>query len=63
MDWESVLRGVGYLLLAVGGVSGVSLMFRAMFGFDCSTSAAGTLWGLFIVGLSAGIAIFVLARL
>jgi hypothetical protein len=52
-----VVVGVGLLLL--GGVSGYALFARALkisdkFGDETNV---GTLWGLFLLGLSAGLAL------
>jgi hypothetical protein len=52
-----LIVGVGLLLL--GGISGYALFARAMkisdkFGDETNV---GTLWGLFLLGLSAGLAL------
>jgi hypothetical protein len=56
-DYVVLLVGAGLLLL--GGISGYALFARAMkisdkFGDETNV---GTLWGLFLLGLSAGLAL------
>jgi hypothetical protein len=56
-DYVVLLVGGGLLLL--GGISGYALFARAMkisdkFGDETNV---GTLWGLFLLGLSAGLAL------
>ncbi|HEX6259918.1 MAG TPA: hypothetical protein VFZ51_04625 [Woeseiaceae bacterium] len=57
--FDIVVLVVGIGLLVLGGVSGFSLFARAMkisdkFGDETNV---GTLWGLFLLGLSAGLAL------
>ena len=49
-----ILRFIGIGLVILGGLSGVVLFFRASAG-KAEGSSASTLWGLFIIGLIAGI--------
>jgi hypothetical protein len=54
-----VVLVVGVALLVLGGVSGYALFARALkisdkFGDETNV---GTLWGLFLLGLSAGLAL------
>jgi len=63
MPWTGVLRIVAYALLALSGFSGLALFLRAAFGGESSSSGpAGTLWGIFIVGGAAGVAIIATVR-
>lgn len=50
---------VGLGLVILGGVSGVSLFFRAVVGKDKVSEGPGmgTLWGLFIGGIVGGLII------
>jgi hypothetical protein len=57
--FEIVVLVVGLALLILGGVSGYALFARALkisdkFGDETNV---GTLWGLFLLGLSAGLAL------
>jgi hypothetical protein len=57
--FEIVVLVVGVALLILGGVSGYALFARALkisdkFGDETNV---GTLWGLFLLGLSAGLAL------
>lgn len=57
--FEIVVLIVGVALLILGGVSGYALFARALkisdkFGDETNV---GTLWGLFLLGLSAGLAL------
>jgi hypothetical protein len=56
-SFEIVLLAVGIGLLALGGMSGYFLFARAVkisdrFGDEANV---GTLWGLFLLGVSAGL--------
>jgi len=57
--FDIVVLVVGVALLILGGVSGYALFARALkisdkFGDETNV---GTLWGLFLLGLSAGLAL------
>lgn len=57
--FDTVVMIVGAGLLLLGGVSGYALFARALkisdrFGDETNV---GTLWGLFLLGLSAGLAL------
>jgi hypothetical protein len=57
--FDIVVLVVGVALLLLGGVSGYALFARAVkisdkFGDETNV---GTLWGLFLLGLSAGLAL------
>lgn len=57
--FDMVVMVVGAGLLLLGGVSGYALFARAMkisdkFGDETNV---GTLWGLFLLGLAAGLAL------
>lgn len=57
--FDIVVLVVGVALLVLGGVSGYALFARALrisdkFGDETNV---GTLWGLFLLGLSAGLAL------
>ena len=64
MNNIEIIRGAGIILLILGGVSGVALFFRAISGTDQekTASATATLWGIFIVGMLAGIIILAVTR-
>ncbi len=57
MNPYGILKLVGLGLLLLGGASGIALFFRAVVGKDKISEGPGigTLWGLFIIGLIAGI--------
>jgi len=57
MNPYGIFKLVGLGLLLLGGVSGVALFFRAVVGKDKISEGPGigTLWGLFIIGLIAGL--------
>ena len=48
---------VGVVLLLLGGGSGIALFFRAISGATTreSEGATGVLWGLFLLGIVAGL--------
>ena len=50
-----IFRIIGLGLLLLGGLSGAALFFRAIVGAKDNSDSTSTLWGLFIVGLVAGI--------
>jgi hypothetical protein len=57
--FDIIVLVVGTALLVLGGVSGYALFARALrisdkFGDETNV---GTLWGLFLLGLSAGLAL------
>jgi hypothetical protein len=57
--FDIIVLVVGIALLVLGGVSGYALFARALrisdkFGDETNV---GTLWGLFLLGLSAGLAL------
>jgi hypothetical protein len=61
--FDIVVMTVGGALIVLGGVSGYALFARALklsdrFGDETNV---GTLWGLFLLGLSAGLALLWLA--
>lgn len=51
----SILSLVGMFLLLLATGSGLALFFRAIWGAKDQYDNTSTLWGLFIVGLVAGI--------
>ncbi len=55
----AIFRLLGLGLLILGGLSGIFLFLRAITGFEKASSkeATATLWGLFIIGVVAGIII------
>lgn len=59
MNKYELIYIVGIGLLILGGVSGIALFFRAASGKEKSSEGLGmgTLWGLFIIGILAGIII------
>lgn len=59
MTSREIIRIIGVLLLVLGSVSGVALFIRAVVGDHKISEGPGiaTLWGLFVVGMLAGIII------
>lgn len=59
-----IFRLIGIALVLLGGASGVALFLRAVVGKDKISEGPGigTLWGLFIIGLGAGIIILASTR-
>jgi hypothetical protein len=57
MEARAIFILVAYGLLLLGGASGVVLFLRAAFGSSQASTSGNkeTLWGLFIVGLLAGL--------
>ncbi|MCH8032673.1 MAG: hypothetical protein IH950_02800 [Bacteroidetes bacterium] len=54
----AIIRIVGIILLILGGLSGIALFFRAVTGnLSADDTSTGTLWGLFIIGMIAGLII------
>ena len=55
--FEIVVLVVGFGLLALGGISGYALFTRALKQSDKfgNETNVGTLWGLFLLGISAGL--------
>lgn len=52
----AIFRALGIALLILGGLSGAVLFFKATTGtLHDSSSSLATLWGLFLIGLIAGI--------
>ena len=58
MSKFAILRFVGWILLLLGGISGLALFFKAAFGKSSDETGIATLWGLFIIGLGGGAIIF-----
>ncbi|CAN2043490.1 conserved hypothetical protein [Candidatus Magnetomoraceae bacterium gMMP-1] len=57
MGINGILSLIGIGLITLGGLSGIVLFLRASAGKAEEGTSTGTLWGLFIVGLIAGIII------
>ncbi len=59
MTNREIIRLIGILLLLLGSASGIALFIRALIGRDKAAEGPGmsTLWGLFVVGILAGIII------
>ena len=51
-----IIRLVGFVLLVLGCVSGITLLIKAVTG-KLEDSNTATLWSLFIIGTAAGIII------
>lgn len=50
-----IFRFLGIIMLLIGLSSGVALFFLAVSGSDRLSKSKSTLWGLFLIGLVAGI--------
>ena len=57
MNTSVIFKYVGLGLLLLGGASGMALFIRAVIGKDSISQGPGigTLWGLFIIGIIAGL--------
>ncbi|GAH03622.1 unnamed protein product [marine sediment metagenome] len=63
MQKHTIFNFIGIGLLVLGGISGFSLFIRAVVGKEKFSEGwgIGTLWGLFIIGLVAGITILAIS--
>ncbi len=57
-----MLRVLSYFLMTLGALSGLSLFVLSVTGSTRLMPASRTLWGLFAIGLAAGIALYFLSN-
>lgn len=50
-----ILRPLAIFMIILGACSGIALFFIAVSGSDKLSKSSSTLWGLFIIGIVAGI--------
>ena len=57
-----MLRILSYFLMTLGALSGLALFVLSVTGSQRLQPAMRTLWGLFAIGLEAGIALYFLSN-
>jgi hypothetical protein len=57
-----MLRILSYFLMTLGALSGLALFILSVTGSPRLQPAMRTLWGLFAIGLAAGIALYFLSN-
>ena len=57
-----MLRVLSYFLMTLGSLSGLALFVLSVTGSTRLQPASRTLWGLFAIGLAAGIALYFLSN-
>ena len=57
-----MLRILSYFLMTLGAFSGLALFVLSVLGLERLHHSGRTLWGLFAIGLAAGIALYFLSN-